>query len=117
MIGDQPKRFPKVRLSKATLLAVGHALETSAAIHVLNYDDYEIVVGKRGGRRVRRKLAVLRWKPTSKLDPYVNTGHKAVEDALKLLRRALHLPKDFSFTSAEVLRDQRIHNRRYPRRP
>lgn len=35
------------------------------------------------------------------------TGQRACEEALKRLRRALHLPKDFSFTSASV----RAHER------
>jgi hypothetical protein len=86
MLGDAPKRFPKIRLSKKTLLEVGHALETSASIHVVTYKP-----GKYD-----------RLIPKHKNDPYVNTGHKACEEALKLLKRALRLPKDFSFTTASV---------------
>jgi hypothetical protein len=66
----------KAPLSRKTLLEVGHALETSAALHCISD---------------------------------VPTGQLACENALKRLRRALHLPKSFSFTSAYVAATKREH--------
>lgn len=59
----------KANLSRKTLLEVGHALETSAALHCISD---------------------------------VPTGQLGCENALKRLRRALRLPKSYSFTSAYV---------------
>lgn len=75
-----------MNLSRKTVLELGHALEMSAALHVLTYkpDRYD------------------KWIPKQKNDPYVNTGHKACLEAVAKLRRALRLPKTFSFTSARM---------------
>ena len=80
MFGDRPKRFPKIRLSKATLLLVGHELEQAEAFHVLH---------------------------DAPAPAY------SVKQALKTLRRALRLPKDFSFTSEYVTRNKRGFDLRY----
>lgn len=77
-----------MNLSRKTVLELGHALETSAAIHVLDHDP---------------KKGLNKYLPKSHYDDgFVNTGHKACGDALKRLRRALHLPKNFSFTTARM---------------
>lgn len=61
------KRRPSPKPSRKTLIAVGHALETSAAFHVLEGAP---------------------------------APEKTCRDALARLRRALRLPKDYSFTAA-----------------
>lgn len=66
---NQEARTVRRNPSRKTIIEVGHALETSAALHVLSD---------------------------------VPTGKRSCEEALKRLRRALRLPKDFSFTTART---------------